>query len=672
MKVITFASACCVATAVSPLQKTIQMLSDLEAKIIKEGEQVQKEYEEYAEFCEDRSRDLGFEIKTGTSQVAELKATIAKEESTAQELDSKIEGLVGDIASDEADLKAATEIREKEAADFAAEEKELVETIDMLERAIGIIEKEMAKGGASMMQLKGLKSMQQVFDTMVKASAMSSADATRLSALVQTQNDSDDSDMDVGAPEAAVYESHSDSIVDTLEGILEKAQTQLGDLQKTEVNKKNNFAMLKQSLEDEIKFATKEKDSATKALATSGENKATAEGDLAMTSKALAEDKKTLGETHQDCMTKAEEFEAGTTSRGEELKALAMAKKAIVEMASEAGASFLQVDSATRSSLTTRADLANFEAVQFVRDLARKQSSPQLAQLASRMATVLRLGSRAGSSDPFAKVKGLITDMISKLEKEAAEAADLHAWCEKETAESTQKKVEANAEVEHLSTKIDSATAHSKKLKEEVATLQKELAQLAKTQAEMDQLRAEEKAVFNEQKPELELGLKGVKLALKILNDYYSKNKSSNSGAGSGIIGMLEVVESDFTKNLAEITAAEDSAEATYQRESAENKVEKKMKEQDVKYKTKEYTGLDKSVTELTADRQGVQAELDAVLEYLESLEKKCTYKVETYAEKKARRDAEVAGLKEALEILNNEVALIQRSSHLRGVRKHL
>lgn len=646
------------------------MLGDLEQKIIKEGEAAQKEYEEYAEFCEDRSRDLGFEIKTGTSQVEELTATIQKESSTAEELTSKIEDLAGDIASDDADLKAATAIRETEKKDFVAEEKELTETISMLERAIGIIEKEMAKGGASMMQLKGLTNMKQVFQAMVQASAMNSADATRLSALVQTANDADSEDGDMGAPAAAAYENKSDGIVDTLEGILEKAQDQLAELQKTETNKKNNFAMLKQSLEDEIKFASKEKDAAAKALASSGERKATAEGDLGVTSKALAEDKKTLGETHQDCMTKAEEFEAETTSRSEELKALAMAKKAIVEMASDAGAAFLQVGSV--SSLKSGMDLANFEAVRFVRDLARKENAPQLAQLAARMATVLRLGAKSSNGDPFGKVKDLIKDMISKLEKDAADAADLHAWCEKETAESTQKKVEGKAEVDHLSTKIDSASSHSKKLKEEVATLQKELANLAKTQAEMDQLRSEEKAVFNEQKPELEMGLKGVKLALKILNDYYSKNKdSSSAGAGSGIIGMLEVVESDFTKNLAEITAAEDSAEATYQRETAENKVEKKMKEQDVKYKTKEFTGLDKSVTEFTADREGVQTELDAVLDYLASLEKKCTYKVETYAEKRARREAEVSGLKEALEILNNEVALIQRSTHLRGVRKH-
>jgi chromosome segregation ATPase len=151
MKFVSFASACCVASAVSPLQKTIQMLGDLEQKIIKEGEAAQKEYEDYAEFCEDRSRDLGFEIKTGTSQVEELTATIQKESSTAEELTSKIEDLAGDIASDDADLKAATAIRETEKKDFVAEEKELAETISMLERAIGIIEKEMAKGGASMM-----------------------------------------------------------------------------------------------------------------------------------------------------------------------------------------------------------------------------------------------------------------------------------------------------------------------------------------------------------------------------------------------------------------------------------------------------------------------------------------------------------------------------------------
>jgi len=98
--------------------------------------------------------------------------------------------------------------------------------------------------------------------------------------------------------------------------------------------------LLKQSLMDEIKYANKDMDETKKALAESGEIKSAAEGDLAVTQKALAEDIAALGSLHQDCMTKAQDFEAETTSRGEELKALAMAKKAVKE-----GADLLKDDS---------------------------------------------------------------------------------------------------------------------------------------------------------------------------------------------------------------------------------------------------------------------------------------------------------------------------------------
>merc|ERR1719277_1908371 len=132
------------------------MISDLQAKIIKEGEEAQKVYAEYSEWCEDRARDLAHEIKTGKAQVETLKAKIAEEEATTASLNAKVDELSASIATDEADLKAATEIRAKEHKDFAAEEAELVETTDMLERATGILEREMAKGGASALQLQNV------------------------------------------------------------------------------------------------------------------------------------------------------------------------------------------------------------------------------------------------------------------------------------------------------------------------------------------------------------------------------------------------------------------------------------------------------------------------------------------------------------------------------------
>merc|ERR1719428_2817190 len=215
------------AAAVSPIEKVISMISDLQTKIIGEGADAQKAYDEHAEWCEDRSKNLGFEIKAGKDNVAELKATIESETSSIAALETKIEELSNDIKTDEADLASATKIREKENADFKAEEKELVEVISMLERATSILSKEMAKSSASMLQMKSASSLTETLNVMVQASVLSSADASRLTALVQTQQESDDSDESSGAPAASVYEGHSDGIIGTLEGLTEKAEGQL-------------------------------------------------------------------------------------------------------------------------------------------------------------------------------------------------------------------------------------------------------------------------------------------------------------------------------------------------------------------------------------------------------------------------------------------------------------
>merc|ERR1719310_1614550 len=221
------------ATTTSPVSKVLELLSSLQAKIIAEGETAQKEYDSFAEWCEDRNANVDFEIKTGKSEIASLKATIEEETALASALDTKIEELAASIATDTADLQAATEIRNKENSDFATEEKELVEVVDTLKRAIAILEREMAKGGAAMVQLKQAQTVFAALKTMVDASMFSQADAKQLTAFVQSSQQADeDANADdelTGAPAAAVYEGHSDGIIDTLSGLLEKAETQLAD-----------------------------------------------------------------------------------------------------------------------------------------------------------------------------------------------------------------------------------------------------------------------------------------------------------------------------------------------------------------------------------------------------------------------------------------------------------
>merc|ERR1719373_1380865 len=144
----------------------------------------------------------------------------------------------------------------------------------------------------------------------------------------------------------------------------------------------------------------------------------------------------------------------------------------------------------------------------------------------------------------------------------------------------------------------------------------------------------------------------------------------------TGIIGLLEVIEADFSKGLAEITSTETTAQAAYEQQTKNNEIEKTTKEQDVKYKVKESRDLDKAVAELSTDRATVQEELDAVLEYWGKLQEQCVAKPESYEERVRRRDAEIAGLKEALQVLESETAaaLLQSKTRrtLRGVKRHI
>merc|ERR1712117_308928 len=162
--------------------------------------------------------------------------------------------------------------------------------------------------------------------------------------------------------------------------------------------------MGKQSLEDDIANANKDLDESKKSLAASGEATATAQADLTVTSKALAADIATLEDLHKDCLTKAQDFEAETKSRSEELKALAEAKKILKETTGGAEAQTYGLNQESFFQITSKAGLAQFEAVRLVRDLARKENSRALTQLASR----LEMTVRTSTADPFAKVKGLI------------------------------------------------------------------------------------------------------------------------------------------------------------------------------------------------------------------------------------------------------------------------
>jgi len=662
----------------NPLSKVLDLMAELTAKIEGEAEAEAKAYTEYFDWCDDMAKNSRFEIKTAESQKKKLEAKIGELTSSITVSTSKIDELVAAIAADDSELKDATAVREKEAADFAKNEAELMDCIDTLERAISIISKEMAKNPAALAQIdtSSTARLVQTLGAVIDAAGFASADKQKLVALVQSQNSDD---QEPGAPEAAVYKSHSSGIVDVLEDMKDKAEGSLSDLRKEETNSNHNFKMLKQSLEDQMAADSKDMEDEKAAKAEAAEGKATAEGDLEKTVKLLKNTKDDLATASSTCMQVAADHQATVTARNEELKAIAMAKTFLEDTTSGATSqtySMLQV-----ARLQSRADLAGLEVVQLVKQLARKHHSSALAQLASRMTAAIRFGA-SGGEDPFAKVKGLIESMIAKLEAEAKAEATEKAYCDEEMAKTEAKRGELMDDVSKLSAKIDQATSKSATLSADIKQLEAELAELMKSQAEMDKIRQEENDAFVQAKADLTAGLTGVRQALTVLRDYYASDAAllqqpampalhtKSTGAGTSIIGILEVVESDFATGLAKEETQEDASKALYDDITQENKVTKTMKDQDLKYKTAEVKSLAKAIADLSSDKETLSTELAAVNEYYSKLKDRCIAKPETYEERKARREAEINGLKEAFQVLESETAFVQRNSrrtHMRG-----
>jgi len=648
-------------SAVSPMEKTIQLLEGLSAKIVKEGEAEAALYEKFTAYCNDESKETQFEVKTSKADAERASAALADETAKIGAAEAKIEELSTTIATAEKDLASATAIREKENADFTKVESELMEGVSMLERAIAIIEREMAKTGF----IQGADSMKKVSDALqvvMDAGMVNSQDKTKVQALLQAQTAEGEDDLELqpaGAPDPAAYKSKSGGIVDVLEDMLEKAKAELADAQKAEMNSKFDYEQLKQKLEDAMKFGTKELGETKSAKAAAEEAKAVAENDLAVADKATAEGSKHLSDLQNECMTKATEYEESQHGRQGELTALATAKKILEEKtggAADREYSFLQISSST--SAGARAKKVKDRVVNMLQALATKDDSNAISLLADRVEAASMMG-----EDPFAKIKGLISEMIEKLEADAAKEAGHKAFCDKEMSETKAKKEEKESDLDTLGTKIDKATSKIAKLKEEIATLTEELGAIAAAQKEADEIRMAEKEAWAAAKADYESGVEGVGMALQVLRDYYAEKDEAliqaqhdkATGAATGIIGMLEVIESDFTKSLADGSATEAMAIEAYEKLTQDNKIATTEKETAVEYKTKDQKETEARLSGLKEDKASAEKEYAAIMEYWEKLQPMCIAKPEPYAERKKRREAEIAGLKEALTILEEE-----------------
>jgi len=269
-------------------------------------------------------------------------------------------------------------------------------------------------------------------------------------------------------------------------------------------------------------------------------------------------------------------------------------------------------------------------------------------------------------------VRSLIADMIAKLTSEAEEEATQKAFCDEEQEKSSKEKDKKSMKVDQLQNRIDTASTTIASLEEKAKELQEEVAAIDKGSKEASKIRAEEQAINMKQSQEYKEASEAVTAAVGALREYYSSvapasaaslaqlNKGRQPSFGGAktdaagvIIGILENIGAEFSKLYMEIEMDERESSEGYKTLSQENKASKAAKLAEVSAAESEVKGLKVSVEENGEDLKMVSKELDAVLTYIEKLRPQCETKVMSYEEKKARRTAEIEGLKEALSILD-------------------
>jgi len=660
-----FAVIASVAVAVTPVQKVIQLLDANLSKGKQEKHDEEVRFAAFSSWCEDTDAGKAHDIKNAAARIEQLNADIAKADSDATVLGQEYAALQAQIGSWEADHKAASDIRAKEHGDYLATHQDYSESIDAIDRAVATLKHRDVdvKQAAALIQM------------VTATKKVNFAQARQLQKLLQEPDY-----LARSAPKANAYEFQSGGVVEMLEKLKDKFVEERRTLEKEETNARHSFEVLAQQLTDEIGAATATAADKSAQKAKREADSGAASQELADTSRDKAEDEKYLADLRTECTTKSRDFESRQTLRAGEIEAI---EKAIEILGSDAVSgnadkhlpsliqrAFVQTRAAFRSTL--RAANVN-KAVAYLQDKAHKSGSKQLAMIASAM-------SAGEGKDVFAKVKKMISEMIVKLQEDANAEAEQHGWCQTELATNKQTREEKTEVVEKLRARSDELSSEIATLNADVATLSDELAALAAALNEATKIRADEKAKNAVTVADAKVAQEAVAKAMAVLKEFYATAASATAlvqqpsadapatfdkpyqgmqAENGGVIGMLDVIQSDFARLETETSSSEAENQAAFEKFSAETAEDSAVKTTEKDHKTAKEARRQTELANTTKELRNTEAELSAAQKYYDdSLKPQCVGVVDraaAYADRVQKRKEEIQSLQEALSILDSE-----------------
>merc|ERR1719360_452872 len=635
------------------------MLKQLE----KEAEEDEEIYDQLACWCETNDKEKTKSIADAEAKIEDLTVKIEELTASSARLGTEIKNLEKEVAENQAALDQATAIREKELAEFNAEEKDLLGSISALKAAVTVLSKH--HGGAALLQMpRGhLNHVANTLQTAIsKHSQLLQGVLTRsqrraATAFIQAPEDYFDAEPTFKQS----YAPQSGEIFGILKQMKETFETNLADTQKEESANQKAYEDLKAAKEEEIAAGQEQIDKKTEELASADEKLANSKEDLVDTKNSLAADEEFLAMLKEKCASTDAEWEERQKTRQLEMEACS---KALAVLSSDDAhdlftktfnPAFVQTEQKMRSARRARAS-------EVLSRVAAKVHSPRLATIAMKV-----------KLDAFERVKKAIDDMVAALLKEKADEIKHKDFCVDEFNTNQLQTEKKDREKEDLLALIEDLELTIKTLTSEIDTLKSEVAEMQVQMKRAGEDREKQNKEFQQTVADQRASQKLLTAALNVLKGFYEKKEKAallqqepagpppppgfkeykKNAASGGVMGMIQQIINDAKAMEAEAIRAEEDAQKAYEDFVKETNASIETKTKEMINKSEEKAKAEEDLTETNEAKENVLLELEQLSNYNAELHQSCDFVVKNFDIRQTARDEEIDALKQAKAILS-------------------
>mmetsp|Transcript_26439 Transcript_26439/g.75691 ORF Transcript_26439/g.75691 Transcript_26439/m.75691 type:complete len:760 (-) Transcript_26439:48-2327(-) len=686
--------------------KAVELMETLQAKVLEEGEAEAKTYEKFACFCKDTTKEKLKAIQKGEDEKASLNADIAELSSKRDGLDRTIQETLDEISLQEMSMKQASQERAEALTLYQTNTADLQSAIDSLEGALKTLK---ASKTPSFAQVKTVSNIVRTAVLLADTLGLGGGVDKKVIAFVQ-QEPSNGNEVPMED-----YDFHSNGILALLEKLQDDFRAEKVSTDKIEADSLAEFEMFTQAKTDSVKALNHKLEETKQEKDETIADTESANQRLTVVEATLLDDKEYTNKLSKMCSDKAKTWDQRTNLRAAELSTLTQAigiiKGAVAEKTSAATIRFAQQGMTLRLAKAVASDAPAMQAIEAEAEAAEDALAFVQVQQKALLATTRRhlaaskpddstqavvnllrtegahlkstlLTSLASkiAGDPFGKVKALIQELIERLLQESANESSQKGWCDKSNSDAGQKRDYAAEEVRTLNSEMAKLEAVRDQLAEELDILAKDIKDIKDAQKQAQEERDAESAQNKATVEEAQEGLDALNMCIDLLDKFYKTMAKetvdlslaqkgpaddapdagfdngeayiAGQSESGGILAMLDVMKTDFTRTIEETQKAEEQAEQDHLEFMTQSGMSLAKKEEAEKAKKEQKDDTEEQLGTAEDNLHSQSNILQESIKELLDLKPVCIDTGMSYEERVSRREDEIASLNKAMCIL--------------------